>query len=219
MDVLYWPPFLIFTLEYYFFWRLFGGMIITIGIITFSYSRYYQHHHMRTQETKLAQALAICQILFFPIGTITGTMALKAIKKQGISFDNELKDMGIAKDYLPILQKETGKLLVASALFHEGVLMSIFILTIYFSTVMLDITYPFLVIDTIYLIRYILLGFGIFFMGELIFGWKYENICINPQYRKIGKFIAIAQLLFIPIGTYTGISLIKSLNIEYKLKK
>jgi hypothetical protein len=210
-DVIYWLPFLNFSMKYYYFWISLSSLIIIWAFFTMVFAVYYKKNYEKKNIQMMINIIACSQLLFMPIGTFYGVLLLKNrnSKAQIESIARNKEDFSIHAS-----KNEISKLMITISIFDLTFLVFVYLLTIYFSTVMLDMTFPFLVIDTIYSIRNFLLVLACILILQIVFGILYKKHWKVKVFRIFGYFFCIFQLMFIPIGTYAAVSLFKSLDME-----
>lgn len=214
MDVLYWPPFMVFTIENTFKWLILAGIILLISIIQIIVGLIYRFKYSNQYFAKAAKVISIIQLFFIPVGTLFAVMELTQMKWTQ-SDDYLLQALRNQNDQST--KKEIGNTTIIAAIIHIASLNVLYLLTIYLSTLMLDITYPYLTMSILYIIRKVILVLIALFVGQILIGYLYRKLYHKTWVRALSYFFGIMQLFIIPIGTYSGVLLIK--DLRYDLKK
>lgn len=215
MDVLYWPPFMIFTIENTLKWLILAAIILIYSLIQIIIALVYRSKYRNLKVQKIAKIISILQLFFIPIGTLFAVMELTQMK--WTKSDDYLLHVLKENDEQSI-KKEIGNTTILAAIIHIAALNVLYLLTIYLSTVMLDMTYPYLTMSVLYQIR-IFIGIAIIiFIGQMVVGFLYRKSYHETWVKVLAYFFGIIQLFMIPIGTYAGVLLIKDLRYDAKDK-
>ena len=240
MDIAYWPPFMNFNLNNYTFWSSLLYIMLGFTFLQFIFAIIYRKWNNKPKIRIMALIIAVVQLFFVPFGIFFGITEIieirenlvkekvrnieddKVKEKNGEEEEEEvvkekqnmiLKDeLNNNDDYEKWITKNVSIITVSAGLFHEGIIFFIYLITIYFSTVQLDITYPYITMNILLQVRLFLLIFSIIYGLQIIFGAFYQKLSNNKIWKKVYFIFGIIQILVIPIGTYAGIYLIKDLN-------
>ncbi|MBD3351916.1 MAG: hypothetical protein GF364_10565 [Candidatus Lokiarchaeota archaeon] len=218
-DVLYFPPFMEFTLNNSAFWKSLGIFIVSISLVQIIVAIIFRLKHDHRFSRSAVILFAIFQILFVPIGTVFAFMEitqimdskteenLKSLLETTSSFKSKNEKLKKVKEHI-------GKTTMCAGLIHCVFLSIIYLLTIFLSTMMLDMTYPYLTMEVIYKMRTVLVLIIGFFIGQVIFGVLYPKYKNRKTIRIFAYIFGITQLVFFPLGTYAGILLVKDLRYD-----
>ncbi|MHA1340955.1 MAG: hypothetical protein ACTSRZ_03150 [Promethearchaeota archaeon] len=264
-DVLYWPPFLVFSLEKAIQWQVLSYTVITISLLQIIFAVLFRILMKKKFAIKvinigvednisdrnkrlrkfprimfiLLQIFIIFQLLILPIGTFFGIMELKEKDKMKTFILNLFSSNNVEQEKkLPIdefkqndikisLNKSTqggymAKIISISAIIYLCGLIIFYLFTIYLSTLMLDLTYPYLTMGVLLKVRKIIIAFIFIVLGQLFLGLIYfnekESGLISRDIYFLLYFYAIIQLFIIPIGIYVGVLMLRDLKLAKKFK-
>ena len=196
-DVLYWPPFLVFTLENQALWHTIAYIIIIGSLIQIIYAVCFRFSIRISNARKYVYLFIGFQCLFIPIGTIAAVLEFHAIR----SLRRSSKPEQTASELLTVLHYDTAWIQIWGGLLHEAFLTLFYLLTLYFSTVMLDLTFPYLTMGVLSRMRLVLGILMILSAGQILCGGLYIKHADNRGLQTILKFYALLQLPFLPIVT------------------
>jgi hypothetical protein len=114
------------------------------------------------------------------------------------------------------IKKDVGISIATVSMYEIAVLYALYLLTVYLSTMMLDITFPILtmsVLLTIRLVVTILIGC---LCLQIVFGLIYSKKSFNKIVKLFGYMVGIIQLLCFPLGSYAGALLLRDLRYDVK---
>jgi uncharacterized protein YhhL (DUF1145 family) len=116
-------------------------------------------------------------------------------------------------------KQEIGKTTMLAATIHISALITLYLLTVYLSTMMLDITYPYLTMGILYQIRIGILMGIIIFSFQIIIGLFYRRAYEKKWVKLMAYIFGILQLFILPIGTYAGVLILKDLRYDAKQQR
>ncbi len=227
MDLLYFPPILDFSLKNFDIWNsifiiLTSFLVIQclVGAILIIWG-----NRIMKKALPIAALVSLFQLFYFPIGTYYGLYEIQLVKRLVKIQQQEQNEMIQRKDSEPTqaidstlaateaINKKIGQILIGIGSHWVGLLLFLILLTFYFTTVMLDMTYPYLTMSVLLTARtifWVMMGLSII---ELIFGIFYKRIPDSKIKRIIYGFFWIWSLILIPVGT-SGAKLMRKLHIQ-----
>ena len=107
-----------------------------------------------------------------------------------------------------------GKFLMGAGLLWFGLLIFSLLMTYYFTTVMLDMTFPYLVMSKLLIARAVIFGLMVLSILQIIFGHRFQKIPDSKIKTSIFWVLWLWTVLLVPIGTSTAISLNKLTKIN-----
>ncbi len=221
-DVLYFSNRLRFSLEMTPFWQVIGALYLAVGLGSMIFAIIYRRRVPGSRLRAVAHVIAIIHICLPPVAAFFGVVLWVQLKRTTAPPEEKETVQAEEKEdtELPtIIKAEIGKMTFWGAGIHLIFLFLLFMLTVYLSTVMLDMTYPFLTMRVILWIR---IGLGIFagiFVGQIAFGILYRTYYRRRVVRGFAYFYGIIQFLFFPLGTYLGATLLRDLRYDLALEK
>jgi len=218
IDLLYWPPIFVFSLENYFFWRSIGILIMIYSIGTIVIYLILNKICKLNCFYIITKIFSIIQIFFIPFGTIYGFYELLIIDQ--IEYKEIRSKNGNEHEIEHFsLEKEVGYITALTAVYRLTVLFVLYLISIYISAMMLDQTYPIITMSKITKFRIILLSYAIFSGFQIIYGSLLVGKIDHHILIILGYFFGAIQIILIPFGTYSAIILFKNLSKLMKFKK
>jgi hypothetical protein len=197
-DVIYWPPFLVFSLDRMLFWQTIAITALILSVFQIIIAVVYRFTRDSPKIDLLIKILAGFTCIFFPVGTFCGIYVFLLIKKQNAEENQE--------------DREVGKIFAWTGLVHAAFVMLLYLLTLYFATVMLDLTFPYLTMGVLLTVRLYLGILWILCGLQIGLGICYPKLKKNALMKIIYGIAAVMQLPIIPFGSMAGMTLLRDLK-------
>ncbi len=231
MDILYFPPFLNFNLKNYYIWNgifIALSVILILQLILGVFLRILVKMDANKMLRPILQFISCVQLLYLPVGTYYGLYEFQLAKKFGTTMQGSETQDNISKksedydnsnsklvsaDFIEETNRKIGKIFIGVGAHWLGLLLLLILLTFYFSTVMLDMTYPYLTMGVLLSARTVLgimIGISI---TELLFGQFYYKIPKSKLKVVIFRFFWVWSLILVPVGT-SGARVLRKLQSQ-----
>lgn len=223
-DVLLFSTTLRFTLETSPLWQGVAVLYFTVGAFLVTFAIIYRLRVPGPRLTTLAKVAATIQACFPPAGTFFGVVLwheVRARERASMSTKPAKPAAKVDLDATPDaralaarVKRDVGHATAYGAILHLAFLGFLFALTVYLSTVQLDLTYPYLTMRTITWIRaglWVLVGL---FGGQVGLGLLYARHADRRAVRAGAYLYGVFQLPFFPVGTYLGALLLRDLRYD-----
>ncbi|GAB4313525.1 MAG: hypothetical protein Kow0069_14690 [Promethearchaeota archaeon] len=215
-DVLFFSESFQFTLATAPFWRVVGVVVAAFGSFVVAFAFWYRLRAPGKRTLLVSRVVAASLLGFVPVGTFFGAFALVESNRarELVARNSSTKPEGAGRGR----SRDLGLLVLWSGLFHLTLVVAAYLLTTYLSTLMLDVTYPFLTMRTISRFRVVLAVAAAAFSCQVAFGaararrsQKEGGEVLTSKEKPLAYFFGLIQLPVFPVGTYLGATLLREL--------